>query len=164
MKLSHTRLVVVVDNVRSAFNVGSIFRTCDAVGVDTLYLCGFSAIPPHPKVLKTSLGSEVHVPWEHHCQTSRCIYYLQQQGFEIVVVENVPQSPTLYQLPSHPRTALVLGHEKRGVSTEVQQMADKIVRIPQLGVKESLNVAVACGVVLYEYTKKRFAQERKEFI
>lgn len=154
MKKSNTQLVVIVDNVRSAFNVGSILRSADAAGVDKVYLCGYTALPTHPKVLKTSLGSEQSVEWEHYCTTIGCIRHLKSEDFSIVAVENFSKGVSMLQAKTHPRVGLILGNEIYGVSDEVMQIVDEIVFIPQLGKKESLNVSVACGVILYEYSQK----------
>lgn len=154
MTKSNSQLVVILDNIRSAFNVGSILRSADAAGADKVFMCGYTTLPSNPKVLKTSLGSEQSVDWEHHCTTIGCIRYLHSQGFFIVAVENISKGVSMMQAEAHQQIGVILGNEIHGVSDEAMEMADEIVFIPQLGKKESLNVSVACGVILYEYSRK----------
>jgi tRNA G18 (ribose-2'-O)-methylase SpoU len=149
------RLVVLVEKMRSAFNVGSVFRSCDAVGVDRLYLCGYSALPPHTKVVKTSLGSELSVPWEHHCDAILCAKMLQKQGYRLVALENAKEATNIFEANFTQDTCLIIGHEEQGVSALLLGIAQEIVAIPQYGMKNSLNASVALGVVLYEYTRKK---------
>ena len=145
---------VVLDSVRSLYNVGSFFRTCDASGVDRLYLTGITGRPPHRGISKTALGAEDAVPWEHHEDAQSLLDELRATGRQIAVVETSSHAVDLYDWePAFP-TCVVFGNEVDGVAREVVQRADIHVRIPSLGVKQSLNVATAGGVVLYELLRK----------
>ncbi|HEX9722209.1 MAG TPA: RNA methyltransferase [Candidatus Paceibacterota bacterium] len=148
---------VVVDNVRSVENVGSIFRTADALSVDKVFLCGISPTPKHEKMAKTALGAEKTVAWEYHKQTWRLVKELKRQGVFIVALEQVKNSVSLESASWRTKfpLALVLGHEIKGVSPSALRLADAIVEIPMLGQKESLNVAVAFGIAGYEVNKHR---------
>jgi tRNA G18 (ribose-2'-O)-methylase SpoU len=157
------RFFVICDNIRSLENIGSIFRTSDALGVDKIYLCGISGKPPHPKISKTALGAENSIPFEHHWQIWKVITALKKQGFQIIVLEKLKQKQKFSKKeivynkfkPRFP-LALVLGNEVNGVSQSVLDKSDKIVYLPMLGKKESLNVAVAFGIMGYEINKNRF--------
>lgn len=147
---------MVLDNVRSAFNVGSIFRTADAGAVEHIYLCGqVTCWPPHPKLEKTSLGAHEYVPWSRHAQTLEAIARLKARGIPVVGLETAPGAQDMqgYRWPSP--VAIVFGHEVVGLSDEVLAACDALVRIPAFGVKNSLNVATAFGIVLYDVLSKR---------
>lgn len=150
-------ICLALDNIRSGENVGSIFRTADAVGVSKIYLCGITPIPPHPKIAKAALGAEKYVPWEYHKQTWRCLLELKYQNakIKIVALEQAPRSTNLfkYRPPENNDLVLIVGNEVCGLNKKILSLADKIVEIPMYGKKESLNVAVAAGVALYELTK-----------
>lgn len=148
-------LYVVLDRVRSAYNIGSIFRSCDSAGIDKLILCGFTAIPPHQKLEKTALGSIDSVAWEHHCSALSASSYYKKQGFQIIVLENSPNAIDIFKTQINQNTCLVLGHEEEGVSKQLINLADQVVKIPHFGIKDSLNVAVAAGVAVYEFQRKR---------
>lgn len=152
--MSRQPLHVVLDNLRSAFNVGSIFRTSDAGGVEHLYLCGVTAHPPHEKLAKTALGATETVPWSYHRSTARAVTEIRRRGIPVVALENL--AGTLSHLEfSWPRpVGLVLGHEVEGVAPEVLGLCDHTVHIPMLGRKKSLNVATAYGIVLYEVLRQ----------
>ena len=144
----------VLDRVRSLYNVGSFFRICDGAGIRKLYLTGYTGHPPHRGISKTALGAEETVPWEHHAEADAIIDQLQTSGHEVAVIETSPQAVDLYDWrPSFP-VCLVFGNEVDGVSPELTARADVHVRIPALGTKQSLNVAVAGGVVAYELLRK----------
>ena len=132
-------LVVVLDNVRSAQNVGSFFRTGDAFAVERIALCGITAVPPCRELHKTALGAEQSVAWTHHASTVECIDELRAAGYRVLAVEQ------------EARYALVFGNEVEGVSQEAVDRCDGAVEIPQLGTKHSLNVSVSGGVVLWEF-------------
>lgn len=140
---------VVVDNVRSAFNVGSIFRTSDAGGVAHIHLCGMAAHPPHFKLEKTSLGAHDYVPWTYHESTADCIVALQQQGIHVAAIEVAPQAVPMHRVTWPKPVALVFGHEVNGIHTDNLARCDTVVNIPMHGYKNSINVATAFGVVLY---------------
>lgn len=149
-------LVLVLDNVRSALNVGSVFRTADAFAVEALYLCGISAQPPHREILKTALGSTESVAWQYFAQTTTALQQLREAGRHILALEQADQSVWLQDfIPSPERAyALVLGNEVEGVSSEVLALCDGALEIPQFGAKHSLNVAVAAGVSVWELVRK----------
>lgn len=145
------KFFVVANNVRSAYNVGSFFRTADALGVDKLILSGYTPTPDkNNKIRKTALGAEFFVEWEQIKQIGRAIEHLKRSRFEIVALECVKNSVDLadYQ-PMSNLVALILGNEINGISRNVLKKVDQIVKIPMLGKKESLNVAVAMGIASY---------------
>jgi 23S rRNA (guanosine2251-2'-O)-methyltransferase len=148
-------LRVVLDNIRSAFNVGSIFRTCDAAGVEHLHLCGISASPPNPKVLKTSLGAERTVPWSHHVDAVALLRELRAAGYAVFAVERTDRSEPYTEVVFPEKCALVFGHEVAGVARPLLDAADRVIEIPMLGRKNSLNVATSAGVVLFELVRRR---------
>lgn len=152
-------IVVVLDGVRSALNVGSVFRSCDAFAVRKLYLCGITATPPHREILKTAIGADATVEWEHTKTTATALTRLKAEGYHIIAVEQTDQSVPLYELtwPSSHPLALVLGNEVMGVSPEALALCDGAVEVPQYGTKHSLNVAVCAGVVLWEVLKSHIA-------
>ena len=145
---------VLLENLRSAFNVGAFFRTADAVRAHKLLLCGITAAPPHKEVLKTALGAENTVRWEHAEVSLDAARAEQQRGCELAVIETSIRSVDLFDwVPRFP-VCLIFGNEKEGVSTEMSELCDTHVRIPMLGFKHSLNVSTAGGVVLYELLRK----------
>ena len=147
-------VTVLLENLRSAYNVGSFFRTADAVRADALLLGGISSLPPHKGVVKTALGAENTVRWEHFPDPLYAIERERQRGCEIAAVETGVRSVDLFDwVPRFP-VCLVFGNEKDGVSAEAAGQCDTFVRIPMLGFKHSLNVATAGGVVLYELLRK----------
>ena len=145
---------VVLDNVRSAFNVGSIFRTADAAGIGRLHLCGLCAWPPHPKIEKTSLGAHAYVPWERHETTVEALSKLRAAGVPIVGVEARPDARRLFEMVWPLPVALVFGHEVVGLLDETLDLCDSVVQIPMYGYKNSLNVATAFGIVVYDLVSK----------
>ena len=149
-------IVVVLDNVRSGYNVGSIFRTCDAFGVDGLYLCGITPHPPNREVLKTALGSSDSVEWKYFQETKTAFEELKKSGFDIVLAEHTTESISLELLqPSgEKKYALVFGNEVDGIGGELLSLADLAVEIPQFGTKHSLNVSVAAGIFLWDFYLK----------
>lgn len=145
---------VLLENVRSAFNVGSFFRTADAVCADQLILCGITSAPPHSGVLKTALGAENTVRWEHRGDAIEAAQNERQRGCELAVIETGVHAIDLFDwVPRFP-VCLIFGNEKDGVSSALAGACDTRVRIPMLGLKHSLNVATAGGVVLYELLRK----------
>jgi 23S rRNA (guanosine2251-2'-O)-methyltransferase len=147
--------VVVLDNIRSALNVGSIFRTCDAAAVRHLYLGGITALPPNPQLLKTALGAQETVPWSHRLSTVELVEELHAEGFCIVAVELTDRSVPYTQATYPVDTALVFGHEVAGVAVPVLDRSDQVVEIPMFGRKNSLNVATSVGVILFEILRRR---------
>ena len=148
-KKSTDEIIVICHNIRSAFNVGSIFRTADGAGVDKIILGGYSAHPPHPKLIKTALGAEEVVPYERVWQTWRAIEDLKKRGYYIVALEKTNRAENIFNFKPKFPLALIVGNEKRGLSKEILRRCDEIVFIPMRGQKESLNVAVAFGIAAY---------------
>lgn len=146
-------LVVICHNIRSAFNVGSIFRTSDGAGVSRIILGGYSAHPPHPGLLKTSLGAERTVPHERVWQTWRAIDELRRAGYNIVGLENSKKAEDIFSFKPKFPLALVLGNEVRGLSEEILKRCDSVVALPMRGQKESLNVSVAFGAAVYQISR-----------
>lgn len=153
--LERPKLYVLLEFVRSAHNVGSVFRACDSAGITKLFLCGWTAMPPHPKLAKTALGSEQSVAWEHHCSAVQLAVYLRSQSISLVALEVGADSEDIFTAPFERDTCLIFGHEELGVSEELLQLCDHVVAIPHAGAKSSLNVSVAAGVAIYEYVRKR---------
>ncbi len=145
---------VVLDNLRSAFNVGSIFRTSDAGLIERLHLCGMTPCPPHPRLARTALGAEDYVPWSYDKEAATAVDGLHERGIPIVAIEaaegTVPHSQFDWPRP----VALVLGHEVRGIQPPVLERCAAAVRVPMLGYKNTINVATAYGVVLYELLRR----------
>ena len=151
MKMKKTSPVkyVILDNIRSAFNVGSIFRTSDAAGDCNIIICGMTATPENPKVLKTSLGAEKSVPWKYYKSTIDAIKDLKDENVPIYAIE-INNNSVDYQSITFPNpVALIFGHEKMGVSDEALTESDKVIHIPMRGIKKSLNVATTAGIILY---------------
>lgn len=142
-------IALVAVDIRSLFNVGALFRNCDALGVAKLYLTGYTGTPPRAEIAKTALGAERTVPWEHHRQTVRLLRQLHRQGIRIVALEQTRRSVPLPRFRPRFPLALVVGNEVTGVRPAICRLADDVVAIPMHGSKESLNVAVAAGVALY---------------
>ena len=142
-------LIVVLNNIRSLYNVGSVFRTADGIGVEKLYICGISPIPPDSQITKTALGAEKTVAWKFFERATDAVKLAKSEGYKIVLLEQT-QSSVLYQdfIPDGP-TCLVLGNENAGVSDELLSLADTSVEIEMAGLKNSLNVSVAFGIVGY---------------
>lgn len=155
-KLDKTPLVVVLDNIRSLNNVGSIFRSSDAFKLEKIYLCGVTATPPNNEIHKTALGAEDSVDWEYFEDTKTVVDLLKKQGYKIYAVEQVKDSIMLNDLilDKKEKYALILGNEVKGVDQEVINKCDFAVEIPQFGTKHSLNVSVAGGIVIWEFFKK----------
>lgn len=151
-------VVLVLDNIRSAHNVGSAFRTSDAFKVDKLFLCGICAVPPSAEIHKSALGAENTVPWEHCDDTVKLVESLKAQGYTVISVEQTEKAVQLQEFNPQPdsRYALVFGNEVNGVSQEVVDASDLCLEIPQFGTKHSLNVSVSVGVVLWQFQKSRF--------
>lgn len=147
-------VVVVLDNVRSMYNAGAFFRTCDAAGAETLVLCGITAHPPQPGVAKTALGAERTVPWRYETDTLVALRMYKARGYELAAVETADPSADLFGWQPRWPVCLVFGNEVDGLSEGVLAVCDVRVRIPMHGSKNSLNVATAGGVVLYELLRK----------
>ena len=155
-------MIVILDNIRSAHNVGSAFRTCDSFKADKLWLCGICATPPSAEIRKTALGAEESVPWEYSGSTLDVVNKLKSEGYTVVSVEQTVNSVSLENFsPSassgDSKYACIFGNEVDGVSQEVVDASDFSLEIPQFGTKHSLNVSVAIGVVLWQFTLGRLS-------
>lgn len=150
-------LVVVLDDVRSLYNVGSVFRTCDAFRVEAVYLCGITATPPHNEIHKTALGAEDAVDWRYFATAEEAVGELKRRGYRVYAVEQVEGSTKLpfgsqfSQIPDVAGCAIVLGNEVKGVHQSVVDQCDDCLEIPQFGTKHSLNVSVTAGIVIWEF-------------
>ena len=149
-------LVVVLDNVRSLHNVGSVFRTSDAFRVECIMLCGITATPPSAEIHKTALGAEDVVDWKYYESTMDAVAELRSQGYRIYSIELCQGSIALQDFVTAPgeRYAVVLGNEVKGVQQDVVDASDGAIEIPQFGTKHSLNVSVTAGMVIWEFAKK----------
>lgn len=149
-------LTVVLDDVRSLYNVGSVFRSSDAFRVEAVYLCGITATPPHPEIHKTALGGEDSVAWRYFNTAAEAVQSLHDEGVTVYSIEQVEGSTKLQnlQLDTDKRYAVVLGNEVKGVHQEVVDMSDGCLEIPQFGTKHSLNVSVTAGMVIWEVAKQ----------
>jgi 23S rRNA (guanosine2251-2'-O)-methyltransferase len=149
-------VIVVLENIRSAYNIGSVFRTADAFLLEAVYITGYSAIPPHKEIKKTALGAEDSVSWQHFTDADAAITVLKESGYRIYAVEQVENSISLEQFQSKPgdKIAVIFGNEVTGVEQRTIEQCDGTIEIPQLGMKHSLNIATAAGVVLWELVRK----------
>lgn len=149
-------LIVVLDNVRSMHNVGSIFRTCDAFLVSELILCGITACPPNSEINKTAIGATDSVKWSYSGKTIEKIKYLKDDGFAIIGVEQTDKSIMLdnFSVDVNSKYVLVFGNEVNGIGDDVIELLDYSLEIPQYGTKHSLNITVAAGIVLYKFVKE----------
>lgn len=150
-------VIVVLENIRSAYNVGSVFRTSDAFLVEAIYITGYSARPPHKEIKKTALGAEETVTWKHFPSAKEAIEELREKDYKILAVEQVENSLHLNNLKwdGKSRLAVVFGNEVVGVEQSTIELCDGCLEIPQLGMKHSLNIATAAGVVLWELVRKK---------
>jgi 23S rRNA (guanosine2251-2'-O)-methyltransferase len=147
-------IIAVLDNVRSALNVGSVFRTADAFAIEKIILCGITACPPNREITKTAIGATESVDWQYVETTTSAIVQLKQDGYRIYGIEQTSQSISLLEWENtNDKIAVVFGNEVDGVSDEVIALLDGCVEIPQFGTKHSLNVSVCAGIVLWELTK-----------
>ena len=149
-------LVVVLDNVRSLHNVGSVLRSCDAFRVEAVYLCGITATPPSAEIHKTALGAEDSVTWKYFAETTDAVDELHAHATKVLAVEQVAGSTMLQNMETNEgqRYAVVLGNEVKGVQQAVVDRCDGCLEIPQFGTKHSLNVSVAAGIVVWEFVMK----------
>jgi len=154
--IEKTYLSIVLDNVRSMHNIGSIFRSSDAFLVEKIYLCGITAIPPHNEIHKTALGATDTVAWEYYEKTQQAIEKLKSEDYIIAAIEQTEKSIQLHNFKPIARKhyAVVFGHEVRGVQQDVVDQCDFTIEIPQYGTKHSLNISVCAGIVIWEFYKK----------
>ena len=148
-------IVVVLDNIRSMNNVGSVFRTSDCFRIEKILLCGITATPPHREIRKTAIGAEETVEWEYYKNTTDAISNLKKEGYRIAAIEQTENSIGLSQFIPEEKTAIVFGNEVDGVAEEVIAMCNTVIEIPQFGTKHSFNIAVSAGIVIWEMNKNR---------
>lgn len=148
-------IVIVLDNIRSLNNIGSVFRTADAFLVEKIYLCGITATPPHREIHKTALGATETVAWQYEHDATTIISFLKNESYRIMAIEQAEGSIMLHQFDkqAHDKYAFVFGNEVEGVSQEVMNISDACIEIPQFGTKHSLNIAVSAGIVIWEFCK-----------
>jgi 23S rRNA (guanosine2251-2'-O)-methyltransferase len=149
-------VIAVLENIRSAYNVGSVFRTADAFLLEAVYITGYTAQPPHKEIKKTALGAEDSVTWQHFPDANAAIEQLRAAGYKVFAVEQVEKSISLEKFKSKPgdKVAVIFGNEVSGVEQTTIEQCDGCIEIPQLGMKHSLNIATAAGVVLWEIVRK----------
>ncbi|GAB4142415.1 MAG: RNA methyltransferase [Patescibacteria group bacterium] len=161
-----------MENIRSAYNVGSVFRTCDSAGIDKLFLTGISPYPPHSKLNKTALGSLESVSWEYHNSSLEILKRLKDDGVKILSLESFKNAKSIYDYffsiidisevtkkskENFNDICLVFGNEDVGISKEVLEISDEILTIPMFGKKDSLNIAVSAGIAIYEFVRKKIS-------
>jgi len=151
-----TRLTIVLDNIRSLNNIGSVFRTADAFLVEKIYLCGITAVPPHKDIRKTALGATESVTWEHREATVPLVEELKSHGYTTLAIEQAEGARMLndYRVEPQKKYVLIFGNEVKGVGQEVVNACDDVLEIPQFGTKHSLNISVSAGVVVWDFWYK----------
>jgi 23S rRNA (guanosine2251-2'-O)-methyltransferase len=149
-------LVIVLDNIRSMMNIGSVFRTADAFGLEGIYLCGITATPPNREIHKTALGATESVLWKHFEKTTDAIKQLKNSGYIVIAIEQTDSSISLadFKPEKDKKYAVVFGNEVKGVEDEVLSICDTCIEIPQFGTKHSLNVSVTAGIVIWDFFNK----------
>ena len=152
-----TSVIAVLENIRSAYNVGSVFRTADAFLLEAIYITGYTCIPPHKEIKKTALGAEDTVDWKHFSNATEAIAVLKQNGYKVYAVEQALNSRQLQlaDFKANEKVAFIFGNEVTGVEQSTIEQCDGCIEIPQLGMKHSLNIATAAGVVLWEIIRTR---------
>ena len=149
-------IIIVLDNVRSAHNVGSIFRTSDAFLIEKIMLCGICPVPPKNEIRKTALGATESVDWEYFNDSSECIKRLTEKGYKIISIEQADNATDLnnYSVEKFKKIALVFGNEINGVCDNIINLSDDVIEIPQRGTKHSFNVSVSVGIILWDISRK----------
>lgn len=155
-KAEKNPIIVVLDNIRSMNNIGSVFRTCDAFRVEQLFLCGITAQPPHREIHKTALGATDSVSWKYFDATKKAVNWLKENGYYIIAIEQTDISINLnnYVPDKTKKIALIFGNEVNGVDEEVLAMCDFCIDIPQYGTKHSINISVSAGIILWDMVTK----------
>jgi len=150
-----TPVIAVLDNIRSMHNVGSVFRTADAFLIEAIVLCGYTPQPPHRDINKTALGATESVDWMYFSKTVEAVEELKSKGYKVYAIEQTEGSVSLekFSVDQHQKIAVVFGNEVEGVNDEVLKLVDGSIEIPQLGMKHSLNISVAAGIVLWELVR-----------
>lgn len=150
-------IIAVLENVRSAYNVGSVFRTADAFLIEAIYICGYTACPPHKEIKKTALGADETVSWKHFRNINEAMEDIRSLGYKIYAVEQAKDSYKLQAIAYEPgeKIAVVFGNEVTGVEQSTIEQCDGCIEIPQLGMKHSLNISVAAGIVLWELVRSK---------
>ena len=150
------QVVVILENIRSAYNVGSVFRSADAFLIEAIYICGYTAKPPHKEITKTALDAQNSVDWKYFENAKLAIADLKKQGYKIYAIEQVTNSLSLEKFSelNENKIAFVFGNEVSGVEHETIELCDGCIEIPQFGMKHSLNISVAAGIVLWEVVRK----------
>lgn len=146
-------IIIVLDNVRSLHNVGSVFRTSDAFLIESLYLCGITATPPNAEIHKAALGAEDTVNWKYFKQTLDAVTELKNNGYKIIAIEQAEGSIMLpnFKYNGNTKYALVFGNEVKGVAQDIMNLCNSCIEIPQMGTKHSLNISVSAGIVIWEF-------------
>jgi|ERR1035437_311407 tRNA G18 (ribose-2'-O)-methylase SpoU len=149
-------IIIVLDNIRSQNNIGSAFRTSDAFRLESIYLCGITATPPHREIHKTALGAENTLNWQYFSTTMEAIALLKEQGYKIIAVEQAENSTLLHNFEANDseKIALIFGNEVDGVDQSIMDIADICLEIPQFGTKHSLNITVSMGIVIWHITSQ----------
>lgn len=158
-------VIAVLENIRSAYNVGSVFRTADAFLLEAIYITGYTCIPPHKEIKKTALGAEETVDWKHFTNATEAIKKLKAAGYKVYAVEQAKDSLKLQNaaFDTDDKIAVIFGNEVTGVEQDTILQCDGCIEIPQLGMKHSLNIATAAGVVLWEILRGRISQSPVEY-
>lgn len=153
---SKTPIVVILDNVRSALNVGSAFRTSDAFLIENIALCGITATPPHREILKTAIGATASVDWQYFETTQKAVEHYRQAGYRILAVEQAENSTSLHKATfvPHEKVVVIFGNEVKGVDQKIMNLVDGALEIPQFGTKHSFNISVSMGMVLWQLVQQ----------
>jgi 23S rRNA (guanosine2251-2'-O)-methyltransferase len=151
-----TPIIIVLDNIRSLNNIGSVFRTADAFLIEAIYLCGITAHPPHREIQKTALGSTESVSWKYYETTTEAIKELKNTNYKIAAIEQAENSTMLndFQLSKNEKLAIIFGNEVKGVEQEAINLSDIVIEIPQHGTKHSLNISISTGIVIWDLFQK----------
>ena len=158
---SKSPIIIILDNIRSAHNVGSIFRTCDAFLINEIILCGITATPPNNEIRKTALGSTESVDWRYFDNIEEAVLSLKKEGFQIISIEQADKSLKLekFSTKKNEKYAFIFGNEIKGIDQKIIDISDNIIEIPQFGTKHSLNVSVSAGIVIWDvFSKISFSQ------
>lgn len=161
-KAEKTPLIIILDNIRSLHNIGSVFRTADAFLVEKIYLCGITAVPPNKEIHKTALGATETVAWEHNNDVLEVITSLQKEGVEVWAVEQVENAVYLNDFipEENKKYAIIFGNEVKGVSQKAIELCSGSIEIPQLGTKHSLNISVSTGIVVWDIFQKNYTKHK----